>query len=306
MGNTHDVAVSQEKLAPVADGMEICFQTFGDPSAEPLLLVMGLSGPMTWWDDDFCVQLAERGFFVIRYDNRDVGRSSRGTGRVSRADLVKAFVGRPVRSPYSISDMAADGIGVLDHLGIERAHLAGMSMGGMIVQTMAVEHPDRVRSMTSIMSTTGGRLVGWQHPTLLPGLLRRASAGRDAYIADSMRFWKLIASPGFDTPEEDMEKRAADTFDRGVSASGVLRQMMAVLTQPNRVPQLARVDVPVLVVHGRADRMVHLSGGRATAKACPTSELVLVKGMGHDLPRGVWPTVVDGIRRTADRAARSS
>jgi pimeloyl-ACP methyl ester carboxylesterase len=156
--------------AQVGD-LEIAYETFGDEHAEPLLLVMGLGGPMTWWDADFCQTLADQGFLVIRYDNRDAGRSTKIHARVDLKAVVRAFLGMPVRAPYSISDMAADGMGLLTALGIETAHVAGMSMGGMIAQTMAIEHPDRVRSLTSIMSTTGGRLVGWQHPRVLQAIL---------------------------------------------------------------------------------------------------------------------------------------
>ncbi len=163
--------VSAELRAPVSTGVELCYQTFGDPGDEPLLLVMGLGGPMTWWDPAFCRLLAESGFYVIRYDNRDVGRSSRGTGRVTRGMLVQAFLGRPVRAPYSLRDLADDGVRLLDHLGLESAHVVGVSMGGMIAQTMAIHHPARLRSLVSIMSTTGRRTVGWLDPRLVPMML---------------------------------------------------------------------------------------------------------------------------------------
>ncbi len=165
--------VSQEQFAPLAGGVEICYQTFGDPAAEPLLLVMGLGGPMIWWDPEFCRLLAEQGFFVVRYDNRDTGRSSRMSGRVTQRMVVQKYLGRGSRPPYTLDDMAGDAFGLLDHLGIERAHVVGISMGGMIAQTMAMLRPDRVRSLTSIMSTTGRRTVGWQDPRLLPLLLAR-------------------------------------------------------------------------------------------------------------------------------------
>src|SRR3954454_11337872 len=159
---------SPEQFAYLPGGMKICYQTFGDPSAEPLLLVMGLGGPMTWWDPSFCRLLAESGFFVIRYDNRDTGRSSRATERVSRKMLVQAFLGRPVKAPYTLADLAQDGFGLLDHLGIAKAHVVGVSMGGMIAQTMAINEPARVLSLVSIMSTTGRRTVGWLDPKLMP------------------------------------------------------------------------------------------------------------------------------------------
>ena len=291
--------------APVSTGVELCYQTFGDPDGEPLLLVMGLGGPLTWWDDALCRRLADEGFHVIRYDNRDAGRSSRVPGRVTRGTLVRAFTGLPVRAPYSLDDMAADGLGLLDHLGIESAHVAGISMGGMIVQTMALAAQPRVRSMTSIMSTTGRRTVGWQHPSLLPPLLTGGRTGREAYVAQSMRMWSLLGSPAYPVAAEENRVRAEETWDHGVSAAGTLRQMVAILTQPDREPRLRGLRVPSLVVHGLADRMVHVSGGRATAAAIPGAELVLVDGMGHDLPEELFDTFATAIRRTADRAARA-
>jgi len=296
-----NVPVSEELFAKLPSGVEICYQTFGEPSADPLLLIMGLGGPMIWWDADFCELLAARGFFVIRYDNRDTGRSSRQRGRVTRLSLVRAFAGRRVTPPYTLGDMATDAVGLLDHLGIEAAHVVGISMGGMIAQTMAVEHTSRVRSLTSIMSTTGKRTVGWQDPKLLPALLAPRSTERDAYVAGSEKFWRMIGSPGY--PEDPLHTRtkAGNTFDRGLNGPGVLRQMMAILTQPNRAPALRSLRIPALVIHGLKDRMVHASGGRATSAAIPGAELLLVDGMGHDLLRDLWPTFVDAIRRTASR-----
>lgn len=296
------VPVSEELFAPVGRGVELCYQTFGDPDADPLLLVMGLGGPMTWWDPDFCAALARAGFYVVRYDNRDTGRSTIVEGRVTRSALVRAFTGTRVRPPYSIADLADDAFGLLDHLGLDSAHVAGVSMGGMIVQTMAIAHPERVRSLTSIMSTTGKRTVGWQHPGLMPSLLANRKPGREAYVASSAAFWRLIGSPDYPQTEEKVRSRAEETFDRGISQAGVLRQMLAVLTQPNRGARLRGVRVPTLVVHGLADRMVHVSGGRATAAAVPGAELLLITGMGHDLPPALFDTLVAAVRRTADRA----
>ena len=296
------ITASQELFAPVGRGVELCYQTFGAPDDEPLLLVMGLGGPMTWWRTELCRLLVDRGFYVIRFDNRDTGRSSRGVGRVTRSTLVRAFAGRRVRAPYSLADMAQDAVGLLDHLGVDSAHVCGVSMGGMIAQTMAIEHPERVRSLTSIMSSTGKRTVGWQHPSLLPTFLGKAG-GREGYIESSLRTWQLIGSPGYPTTDEQIRAEAAETFDRGVTASGTLRQMMAILTQPNRAPRLRALKMPALVVHGLADRMVHVSGGRATAAAIPGAELLLIDGMGHDLPPALFETFADGIRRTADRAS---
>ena len=297
------VPISEELFAQVAPGIKLCYQTFGDPGGEPLLLVMGLGGQMTWWDPDLCAMLAERGFHVVRFDNRDSGRSSRVPGRVNRSTLVRAFAGRRVRAPYSLSDMGDDGFGLLDHLGLESAHVVGVSMGGMIAQTMAIARPHRVRSLTSMMSTTGKRTVGWQHPALFPTLFGRG-AGRQAYIDTSVRVWLRIGSESYRLTEEEIRAHAAESFDRGVSASGTLRQMVAILTQPNRAPRLHGLRMPALVIHGLADKMVHVSGGRATATAIPGAELLLIDGMGHDLPPALNQTFADGIERTAKRASR--
>jgi pimeloyl-ACP methyl ester carboxylesterase len=266
---------------------------------------MGLGGPMTWWPVELCRQLAAVGFFVIRYDNRDTGRStSFREHRVTQRDVVKAFLGRRVTVPYSLRDMAEDGIGLLGHLGIEAAHVAGVSMGGMIAQTMAVEHPDRVLSLTSIMSTTGRRTVGYQHPVLFPALLRRAATTREEYIASTLRFAPMIASPGYPDSEQAARERAEVTWDRGINPSGVARQTLAILTQPDRTEALGQLGMPVTVVHGLSDRMVHSSGGRATAKAVPGAELRLVPGMGHDLPTGLFETLTSAIVSSAERASR--
>jgi pimeloyl-ACP methyl ester carboxylesterase len=294
---------SEEQVADLASGIRLCYQTFGDPTSDPLLLVMGLGGPMNWWHPDFCAKLAEAGFFVIRYDNRDTGRSSRVRGRVTRRMLVQSFVGRKgVRPPYTLDDMAADAFGLLDHLGIDAAHVAGISMGGMITQTMAVLEPARVLSLTSIMSTTGRRTVGWQDPRLLPLLVARSVQTREAYVASAARFWKVIGSPGYPETTDVVQERAGETWDRGVSAAGVARQMAAIVAQPDRSNRLRGLSMPVLVIHGLNDKMVHVSGGRATSRAVPGSELMLVPGMGHNVPAELREMFVDAIRRTADRA----
>ncbi len=293
---------SDELLAPVGNAVELCYQTFGSPDDEPLLLVMGLGGPMTWWPLGWCEALAELGFFVVRYDNRDAGRSTRMTGRVTKGQVILAGLGVPQRAPYSLSDLAADGLGLLDHLGIDKAHVVGMSMGGMIVQTMAITHPERIRSVASIMSTTGQRTVGWQHPSLLPRLLAKRPTEVAAYLDAFSNMNREIGSPGY--PEEDdvIRARGQETWDRGLNAAGVLRQMLAILSQPNRTKDLTEVKAPFLVVHGLADKMVHASGGRATSLAVPNSELLLIDGMGHNLPEPLWETITGAIRRNADRA----
>ena len=299
------VPVSKELFAPVAPDVQLCYQTFGSSDGEPLLLVMGLGGPMNWWDPELCTMLAEAGFHVVRFDNRDTGRSSRLSGRVTRTQLVRSFLGRGGRPPYTLDDMAADAFGLMDHLGWDSAHVVGVSMGGMIVQTMGIARPSRVRSLTSIMSTLGKRTVGWQHPSLLPMLIAKRGPGREAYVATSARVWQAIGSPGYPLDDQTVRSRAEETFDRGVSASGVMRQMLAILNQPDRSKALKALRMPVAIVHGSADKMVHVSGGRATARVIPGAELLVIDGMGHDMPAELFETYTEIIRRTADRASES-
>lgn len=301
--NDASIPVSDELFAPVSGGVELCYQTFGDPSDEPVLLVMGLGGPMTWWDPEFCEMLAERGRYVIRYDNRDTGRSTKLKERVRRSALLRAFAGRAGQPPYTLVDMAQDAVGLLDHLGLDSAHVVGVSMGGMIAQTMAIDSPERVRSLTSISSTTGKRSVGWQHPRVLPLLIAPRAAGRDAFAEGSARMWAVIGSPAFPQVPDEVISRAHETFDRGISASGVMRQMLAIMHEGNRGPRLRRLTMPTLVIHGADDRMVHVSGGRATARAVPGAELLVIDGMGHDLPVDLYPTFIEAIERTIHRAA---
>ncbi len=295
------IEASEELFAPISSDIELCYQTFGDPDGEALLLVMGLGGPMTWWEPDLCTMLAESGFYVVRFDNRDAGRSSRGKGRVTRSTLVRGFAGLGARPPYTLDDMAGDAFGLLDHLEVDAAHVAGVSMGGMIAQTMALVEPSRVRSLASIMSTTGKRSVGRPHPSMIRNLLGR-SPGREGYIRSSVATWQIIGSPGYPQPPGATEKRAGETYDRGVTEAGMARQMAAIIAQPDRGPRLRELDVPTVVVHGLADKMVHVSGGRATAAAVPGAELLLIDQMGHDLPSALNPTFTRAIRENANRA----
>lgn len=291
-----------EEMTTLPSGIEICYETFGDPDHPAILLVMGLSGPMGWWDSEFCTQLSSRGYRVIRFDNRDTGRSTKlREHRVSTKAIIAAFFGRG-HAPYGISDLADDAFGLLDHLGIERAHILGMSMGGMIVQTMALAHPNRVLSLTSMMSSTGNRKVGRQDPRVIPAMLRSAGSTRESYVKATLETGKLIGSPAYPRDEERERVRAIETYDRGWSATGVGRQMLAVLTQPDRTRDLMTLDIPATVIHGLRDRLVNPSGGRATANAIRGSELIEINGMGHDLPAQLNTIFIDAIVRTAERA----
>jgi pimeloyl-ACP methyl ester carboxylesterase len=302
------MAGSGELFAALPSGIDLCHETYGSPDDPAILLIMGLGGPMGWWSPEFCEQLAGRGFFVIRYDNRDTGRSTKlRQHRVKRLDVVRAFTALPVigrvEAPYSLSDLAGDAMGLLDHLGIERAHLVGISMGGMIAQTIAIEHPARALSLTSIMSTTGRRTVGFQHPKVYPVMLSSSGRTRDSYAERSLKGSRIIGSPAYPTDDEAARARAYETYDRGWTASGVTRQMLAILTQPDRTKALGRLELPALVIHGLDDVLVHRSGGKATADAIPGAEHLEIPGMAHDLPVQLYPTVVDAIVRTAARAA---
>ena len=292
-----------EEFATLPSGIEICYETFGKDSDPPVLLVMGLGGPMGWWGVEFCEGLRSRGYFVIRFDNRDTGRSTKlREHHVTKKAILSAFVGRGT-APYDLGDLADDAFGLLDHLGIENVHLAGVSMGGMIIQTMAIAHPQRVLSLTSIMSTTGKRGVGRTHPKLFRTMLGSAGDSRESYVKSSLASSSLIGSPHYPTEEALATARAIETYDRGWAASGVARHMMAVLTQPDRTSELRALDIPATVLHGMSDLLVNRSGGRATAAAIRGSELIEVVGMGHDMPVQLYGTFIDAIARTAERAA---
>jgi pimeloyl-ACP methyl ester carboxylesterase len=266
-----------------------------------MLLVMGLGTQMLGWHEEFCEALAGRGFHVIRFDNRDNGRSTKLSHLPAPTLRQLALRDRKAAS-YSLDDMADDAIGLLDHLDIGRAHVVGASMGGMIAQTIAIRHPDRVLSLVSIMSNTGARLTGQPALGVLPIFLKRAPRTRAAYVDHIVALFETIGSPGFDRDEAEFRALQERAFDRGIDPSGTARQLAAIMTGGNRAARLRRVDVPALVIHGKADRLVNPSGGRATAKAIPGARLLLIDGMGHDLPRGVWPQLVDGIADTAARA----
>jgi pimeloyl-ACP methyl ester carboxylesterase len=262
---------------------------------------MGLGVQMLAWDEEFCRMLAGRGYRVVRFDNRDVGRSTKVEGG-PRANVMAALAGDPSSASYTLDDMADDSVALLDVLGVEAAHLVGASQGGMIAQTMAIRHPERVLSLTSIMSTTGDRAVGYPHPEALPALLARPPADRNGFVDFVVRAWKPIGSPGFDVDEEALRAMAGASYDRGIFPDGTARQLVAILASGDRTEALRGLDVPTTVIHGTDDVLIDVSGGRATAAAIPGARLELVEGMGHDLPRAVWPRIVELIVENAERA----
>jgi pimeloyl-ACP methyl ester carboxylesterase len=288
-----------------AGKIQIAYETFGSPTDPPVLLVMGLATQMLAWPDEFCAGLAERGLFVVRFDNRDVGLSTH-LHDAPTPDVMAAFGGDTSSASYTLSDMAGDTVGLLDALGIDSAHLVGASMGGMIAQTVAIEHPERVRSLTSIMSTTGDRAVGAASEAALSVLIAPPASDREGAIQRTIDTYKVIGSPGFDFDEAVVRERAGVAFDRSHDPIGVGRQLMAILASPDRTPRLKKIKVPTVVIHGAEDPLVNISGGRATAAAIPDAELVVIEGMGHDLPRGVWPQVTDLIVGLVERVEKTA
>ena len=289
-----------ERIAP-ANGIEIAYETFGDSDDPTLLLIMGLGVQMLGWDEELCRMLAERGFRVVRFDNRDVGRSTQVVGG-PRSDVMAAAAGDLRSASYRLDEMAEDCVGLLDHLGAGTAHVVGASQGGMIAQALAIRHPERVLSLTSIMSTTGDRAVGQPHPEAIPALLTRPPADREGFAEFAVGAWRVIGSPGFEPDEEALRARATASFDRGIHPEGTARQLVAILASGDRTAELQKLDLATLVIHGTADVLIDASGGKATAAAIPGARLELIEGMGHDLPRALWPRFVDLI---ADNAARA-
>ncbi|MBP2336258.1 pimeloyl-ACP methyl ester carboxylesterase [Saccharothrix coeruleofusca] len=283
-----------------ANGIELEYDTFGDPANPALVLVMGLRTQMIAWEEELCGLLADQGFHVIRFDNRDCGLSTQ-FDHLPAPDFAAIFAGDRTTVPYTLADMALDLVGLLDALGVDKAHLVGASMGGMIAQQCAIDHSERVLSLCSIMSTTGNPAVGQPSPEALALLDQRPATTREEAVEASVAAWRVFGSPGVD--EEQLRARSALAYDRAYNPAGGMRQYAAIIASPDRTPGLQGVRLPALVVHGTADTLVNPSGGQATAAAIPDAELLLVDGMGHDLPPTVWPTLVRAIRRNADRAA---
>jgi pimeloyl-ACP methyl ester carboxylesterase len=285
-----------------ANGIDLDYDTFGVPANPPLLLIMGFSVQKIAWDEDFCNALADRGFFVIRFDNRDVGLSTKIESGPA-PDLGAAFTGDTSSASYRLADMAADAAGLLDALELPAAHVVGASMGGMIAQEMAIHHPDRVLSLCSIMSTTGDTSVGQPSREAMSALLSPPPRSREEAVAQSVAISAVIGSTGFDRDEDRIRDRAGRAWDRNHESLGVARQLIAILASPDRTASLAGVTSPTVVIHGADDPLIDQSGGRATAAAVPGAELVIIPGMGHDLPLGVWPQVIEAIVANAGRAA---
>lgn len=287
--------------ARISPSLELEYDVTGDPGAPPIVLAMGFSMQMIAWDEEFCAALAARGFRVVRFDNRDIGLSTH-LSELGAPDFMRAMMGDASAAPYTLGDMADDVAGLLDALDLRAAHVVGASMGGFIVQELAIRHPGRVLSLASIMSTTGARNVAQPTPEASAALLTPPAADRAAAIDRAFGIWRVIGSPGFPFDEARIRSRTARAWDRDHDPSGVARQIAAIFTSRDRTADLGRVRVPTVVIHGAADPLVPLAGGEATAAAIPGARLVVIPGMGHDLTPGAWPAIIDAI---VDNAARA-
>lgn len=295
------MAVDEKKAFGVGpSGIEMAYESFGDPGAPPVLLVMGGGAQMINWPDGFCAELAGRGVHVTRFDNRDAGRSTHFHDAPA-PDVRAAMAGDFSSASYTLSDMAADTVGLLDVLGIGSAHFVGASLGGMVAQMVAIEHPGRVRSLTSMMSSTGDPGVGRPDFATL-GKLGAAPEDRQGYVAWQVKAIRAIGSPGFAFDEDAVAERAALAYDRGHDPLAMARQAVATLATGDRTERLRSLGVPTLVVHGSDDIMCDVSGGRATAAAVPGAELVVIDGLGHGFPRGAWPRLTALIAGHVHRA----
>lgn len=283
-----------------ANGIQIEYDTFGDPSSPALLLIAGNGAQLLVWDVEFCEALAKTGLFVIRFDNRDAGLSTKfdAAGIPDMMATIKAAMeGKPVESPYTLDDMADDAVGLLDALGIGKAHICGASMGGMIAQVIACRHPKRVRSLTSIMSTTGNPSLPQGKPEAIAAVVAPAPAGRKACIEHNLNVWRKIWSPGFPFEEERARTFMEQCFDRSYHPQGMARQNTAIIANGDRRAKLSTIRVPALVIHGADDPLIPVDGGKDTACVIPGANLLIIDGMGHDMPRGAWPQIISAISR---------
>ena len=305
--NVFDAAIVEQKASKVGPaGIDIAYQRLGSPEAPALLLIMGLAAQSIHWPDTLCQELVGRGLQLIRFDNRDAGLSTHLTD-APPPNLPAVLAGDLSSASYTLSDMAGDAVGLLDALGIEKAHIVGASMGGQIAQTIAIEHPGRVRSLTSMMSTTGNMSVGQPSPDVLRELFTGPRpVTRDDVVQQAIRAFRVVGSPGYPSDDNEVGARAGRAYDRAYDPEGIARQAVATVASGDRTARLRNLQVPTLVIHGLADRMCDPSGGRATAEVIPGAELVLIEGMGHDLPPGLrsqLATRIAGFVWRVERAA---
>jgi hypothetical protein len=285
-----------------SNGVELCYDIFGDANAEPMVLIMGLGAQMIFWEDDFCRELASRGFRVIRFDNRDIGLSTKMSGGkpLTPMDFLKLRIFKIApQSSYKLWDMANDVMGLLDVLGIKRAHIVGLSMGGAIAQEIAMNHPDRVLSLTSIMATSGNPKLPNPTKEAMAMLVAPAPKTKEEYIERFASNWKILRAGRFPEEEAKDPERAEKTFARGLNPAGVGRQLRAILASGDRTSRLRGVKARTLVIHGIVDPLVRVEHGKAVAATIPGAKLLLVENMGHALPKKFWPAVIGGIADNA-------
>ncbi|HUP90646.1 MAG TPA: alpha/beta hydrolase [Solimonas sp.] len=290
-----------------ANGLDLEYESFGDKSAPAILLIMGLGGQLIHWPDDFCSALAEAGYRVIRFDNRDVGLSTRldhlGRPRLLQAGVLGAL-GLPVRAPYKLNDMAQDAVSLLDALHIKSAHLVGVSMGGMIAQIIAAKHPERVQSLVLVMTTSGHRSLPQPSlPVRLRLVQRPEGRDRESLIRHSMQTWRMIGSPGFPQDDATLRQKVERAFDRAHYPRGLARQTLAIIASGSRTPLLGRIKAPTLVIHGKDDPLVRVAAGPDLAKRIRGAKLEIIEGMGHDLPPMLLPRLANLVLGHVKRAA---
>lgn len=297
----NDVAHTEPTRAK-ANGIEIVYDTFGDTTSAPLLLIMGLGGQMIEWEEEFCAQLASRGYWVIRFDNRDIGLSTKidEAGRVDIKALMQAYRRHTsFEAPYLLSAMAADTVGLLDALDIDVAHIVGMSMGGMIAQTLTINTPQRVRTLTSIMSSTGDASLPRATDEAFSVLGARPPKDRAGYAEYSVDIWRVLNGLEIPIDEAHVREQAKRLYDRGLSTAGFGRQLAAITASGSRKDALGSVDVPSLVIHGDIDPLVRIECGLDTFESIPGAKKLIVKGMGHYLHPALWSQLIDAIARHA-------
>lgn len=292
-----------------ANGLSLAYDTFGDPADPPLLLIMGLGAQMILWPAALCERIAAAGYYVVRFDNRDIGLSDK-LDHLGKPDLMRAglrhLLGLKLSPQYTLDQMADDTVGLMDALGFASAHVVGLSMGGMIAQCLAIRYPQRVRTLTLIMTHSGNRRLPGPSWALRQRLIRRPQRfDRETLVRHAMGTWQLIGSPAWPPDDAELRQTMEQAFDRNHHPRGIARQTLAVLSAPSRVPQLAQLRVPTLVIHGTADPLVDVAGGKELARIIPGARLELIEGMGHDLPKALWPRLADGITSHAAQAAAS-
>ena len=281
-----------------ANGIQLEYDTFGDRSSPALLLIMGGGSQMIYWEVEFCELLAKKGRFVIRFDNRDVGLSTK-FDNAGIPDMMAAMQGEPVSLAYTLEDMADDAVGLLDALGIEKAHICGASVGGMIAQVISYRHPERVLSLTSIMSSTGNPELPQIKPEILAEVYKPVPNEREAYIEHNVNMWRKLWSPGFLFDEKRLRTLMAESYDRSYYPQGMARQSAAALVHGYRKASIASIKTPTLVIHGDQDPFMSVEGGKETAQLITGAKLLIIAGMGHDMPKEAWPTIVAAMSNHA-------